>query len=56
MSDGDFGMNIRELVSTHLSMAVVASIVIVLFNVYTGEVTTILQIATDLLLHILSVS
>lgn len=44
-------MEIRELVSTHLPMAVVASIVITLFNIYTGEITTLTPLVSDFLLH-----
>lgn len=44
-------MEIRELVSTHLPMAVVASIAITLFNIYTGEITTLTPLVTDFLLH-----
>jgi len=48
-------MEIRDLVSTHLPMAVVASVVIALFNIYTGEITTIAHLVIDFLLHILAI-
>jgi len=48
-------MGIRDLVSTHLPMAVVASVVIALFNIYTGEITTMTHLVIDFLLHILAI-
>jgi len=44
-------MGIRELASTHLPMAVVASIGITIFNIYTGEITTLTPLVSDFLLH-----
>ncbi len=39
-------MKIRDVISTHLPMAVVASVVIALFNIYTGEITTIAHLGS----------
>jgi len=44
-------MEIRELVSAHLPMAVVGSIAIAIFNLYTGEITTLTPLVTDFLLN-----
>jgi hypothetical protein len=44
-----------DLVSTHLPMAVVASIIIVIINVYSGETTTPIVIASEFLLHLLAI-
>jgi len=48
-------MEIRDLVSTHLPMAVVASVVIALFNIYTGEISSMAHLVIDVLLHILTI-
>ncbi|PGF15431.1 hypothetical protein CP556_04325 [Natrinema sp. CBA1119] len=48
-------MEFRDLISTHLPMAVVASVIIALFNIYTGDITTLTPLITEFILHVITI-
>jgi len=48
-------MELRDLVVTHLPKAVVASAIILLFNIYTEGMTTPIRLGTEFLLYTLAI-
>ncbi|WP_226043140.1 hypothetical protein [Natrinema sp. DC36] len=44
-------MELRKLVSAQLPIAVVASIAIAAYNLYTGEITTLVPLVIDFLIN-----
>jgi hypothetical protein len=48
-------MSLHDLVTTHLPKAVIASVIILLFNIYTGETTVPVRIGTEFILYILAI-
>lgn len=48
-------MRVRGLIFTHLPVAVVASVVIALFNLFTGENTTLIPLTIEFLVHVVAI-
>jgi hypothetical protein len=52
---GVSGMDLHESVSTQLPKAVIASIVITLFNIYTDGMTSLVRLSTEFFLYTLAI-